>query len=98
MKTSTLSVRLDPAEVRLIDRVARRDGVDRSTLLKRFVRRGHADYLFETACERYRRGEVSLSRAAELAELGLTDFIARLPQVDLHLNLKAADLKDELTF
>ncbi len=67
MKTLTLSVRLDAEEVRELDQVAVRDGVDRSSMLKRFLRRGYADYRYEEACAAYRRGEASLSRAAEMA-------------------------------
>lgn len=96
MKTMTLSVRLDADEVRLLDQVAARDGLDRSAMLKRFLRRGYADYRYETACTAYRRGEVSLSRAAEMAGLSLLDFLARFPDAGLELNLTPDDLRREL--
>ena len=96
MKTMTLSVRLDADEVRLLDQVAARDGLDRSAMLKRFLRRGYADYRFETACIAYRHGEVSLSRAAEMAGLNLLDFLARFPDAGLELNLTPDDLRREL--
>lgn len=96
MKTMTLSVRLDADEVRLLDQVAARDGLDRSAMLKRFLRRGYADYRYEKACTAYRRGEVSLSRAAEMAGLNLLDFLARFPDVGLELNLTPDDLRREL--
>lgn len=96
MKTMTLSVRLDAEEVRVLDQVAARDGVDRSAMLKRFLRRGYAEYRYEEACTAYRRGEASLSRAAELAGLAQHDFLARLPEAGLQLNLTPEELRREL--
>lgn len=96
MKTLTLSVRLDVAEVRRLDEAAAQDGLDRSAILKRLLRRGYADHQFEAACAAYRRREVSLSRAAELAGIGVYDFLARLPATSLQLNLTPDDLRQEL--
>lgn len=96
MKTMTLPVRLDVADVRRLDEAAAQDGLDRSSILKRLVRRGFADYQFETACAAYRRQEVSLSRAAELAGIGVYDFLARFPATGLQLNLTPDDLRQEL--
>jgi predicted HTH domain antitoxin len=96
MKTMTLSLRLDADEVKLLDQAAAHDGLDRSSLLKRLVRRGYAGYRYEIACAAYRRGEISLSRAAEMAGLSLYDLLARFPEDGLQLNLTAADLRREL--
>ena len=92
----TLSVRLDVDEVQQLDEAAEQDGLDRSSILKRLVRRGYADYRFEAACTAYRRQEVSLSRAAELAGLSVYDFLARLPATGTQLNLTPDDLRQEL--
>jgi len=50
----------------------------------------------EAACAAYRRGEVTLSRAAEIAGISLYDLLARFPSTDLQLNLTAEDLRKEL--
>jgi len=96
MKTMTLSLRMETDEVRMLDEAAARDGLDRASLLKRLLRRGYADYRCETACAAYRRGEVSLSRAAEMAGLSLYDLLGRFSADRLELNLTAEDLKREL--
>ncbi len=96
MKTMTLSVRLDRTEVRQLDEAAAQDGLDRSSILKRLLRRGYADYRFEAACVAYRRQEVSLSRAAELAGIGVYDFLARFPATGMQFNLTPDDLRQEL--
>ena len=96
MKTMTLSLRMDVDEVRSLDQAAAQDGLDRASLLKRLLRRGYADYRYEAACAAYRRGEVSLSRAAEMAGIGLYDLLSRFPADNLQLNLTAEDLRREL--
>ena len=96
MKTKTLSVRLNADEVKSLDQAADADGLDRSSLLKRLLRRGYADYRFESACAAYRRGEITLSRAAEMAGMSLYDLLARFPADGLQLNLTADDLRREL--
>lgn len=96
MKTMTLSLRMETDEVRMLDEAAAKDGLDRASLLKRLLRRGYADYRCETACAAYRRGEVSLSRAAEMAGLSLYDLLGRFPADRLELNLTAGDLQREL--
>ena len=96
MKTMTLSLRMDVDEVRSLDQAAAQDGLDRASLLKRLLRRGYAEYRYEAACAAYRRGEVSLSRAAEMAGIGLYDLLSRFPADNLQLNLTAEDLRREL--
>ena len=96
MKTMTLSLRLSSDEVRSLDEAAEHDGLDRSALLKRLLRRGYADYRMETACDAYRRGEVSLSRAAEMAGVSLYDLLGHLPVAGAQMNLTAGDLRQEL--
>ena len=97
MKTMTLSFRMEVDEVKSLDRAAARDGVDRASFLKRLLRRGYADYQYETACAAYRRGDVTLSRAAEMAGISLYEMITRLPQEGMELNLTAEDLRRELS-
>jgi predicted HTH domain antitoxin len=96
MKTMTLSLRLDSREVKQLDEAAEHDGLDRSALLKRLLRRGYADYRYENACTAYRHGEVTLSRAAEMAGLSVYDLLSRFPADGLQLNLTTDDLRKEL--
>ena len=96
MKTKTLSLRMEADEVKMLDEAAAKAGLDRASLLKRLLRRGYADYRYESACAAYRRGEVSLSRAAEMAGLSLYDLLSRFPADGLQLNLTAEDLRREL--
>ncbi len=96
MKSVTVSLRLSTAEAERLERQAREMEIERPTFLKRALRRGAADLLFERGCEAYRRGEVTLSRAAEMAGLSLRDMIVRMQRADLELSYGVADLARDL--
>ena len=96
MKTVTISMRLPESEADHLEQVARDLNMQRPALLKRALKRGTDDLLFEHACQAYRRGEVTLSRAAEMAGIGLARMIAKLQDADLELNYDVTDLARDL--
>ncbi len=68
MGTITLSARLAKDEAKKIDELAADLGLDRGALLKQLIRKGLKDIQTERALDAYRRGTITLSRAAEIAE------------------------------
>ena len=84
------------AEARALRRLAEQAGLDHATLLKQARRRGSAEVLFERACQAYRRGEVTLSRAAEIANLSLRELMLRLAAADIELSYGVDDLEADL--
>jgi hypothetical protein len=96
MQTVTLSVRVPKAEADRWKQLAHEAGIDRATLLKQALRSGCVSALFERACAAYRRGEITLARAAELAGLSLREMLLRMPQADLELHYGVSDLEKDL--
>jgi predicted HTH domain antitoxin len=96
MQTTTVAIRIPVAEAERLSRLARESGLDRATLLKQALREGCDDILFERASAAYRKGTVSLSRAAEMAGLRLRDMILRLHSSGLTLNYGVDDLAEDL--
>ena len=96
MKTFTVSMRMDQAEVKDLEKLANEMGLDRSTFLKQAIRRGCQNVLFERACEAYRQGDVTLSKAAQMARISLREMLLRMPQSGLELNYTAEDLHEDL--
>ena len=96
MQTVTISMRLQKAEVCQLAEAARLSGMERPTFLKRALRRGAQEMMLAKACDAYRRGEATLSRAAELAGLDLRDMLLRLRSADLELNYTVEDLEKDL--
>jgi len=98
MRTATVSARLPREEAEKLDDLAREMGVERSALLKQIIRRGCSDILFDRACEAYRRGDVTLSRAAEIAAVSVWDMVASLQKRGIELNYSAEDLAADLHY
>lgn len=96
MKKVTLSVRLPEDEAQQLQDLAMQAGLERSELLRRALRRGSREVLFELAVEAYRRDEITLSRAAEIANVSLRELIRRMPDAQLQIKYDVADLRADL--
>ena len=96
MQTVTLSVRVPRAEAERWGQLARDAGMDRAALLKQALRTGCASALLERACAAYRRGEITLARAAEWSGLSLREMLLRMPQADMELHYGVRDMEKDL--
>ena len=96
MGTVALSTRVSAEDAREVDELAERLGLDRSALLKQVIRQGLREIRLEEAGKAYRQRRISLSRAAELARLGVRDLLLRLSAASLVLSYGVDDLEDDL--
>lgn len=96
MGTITLSARLAKDEAKKIDELAADLGLDRGALLKQLIRKGLKDIQTERALDAYRRGAITLSRAAEIAELTLRDILLLLPEESIELNYDVRELRRDM--
>jgi len=96
MKTVTVSARLEAEEADLLATMARLEGCDRSSLIKAVLRRGMREIRMERACTAFRKEEVTLSRAAELAGVGPWDFLALADREKLNLHYDVDELEADL--
>jgi len=83
-------------EARKIDELAADLGLDRGALLKQLIRKGLKDVQTERALDAYRRGTITLSRAAEIAELSLRDILLRLPEESIELNYDVREFQRDM--
>jgi len=72
------TLRLSDEELRRIDRIARKQGVDRAVILRKAIAGGLREVQMEEAVTRYQRGECSAWRAASDVGLGLWEFLDEL--------------------
>ena len=96
MRSVTISVRLPEAEVRRFEHVANELGTARPAFLRQALERGAKDLMFERACQLYRDGEATLSRAAEVADLSLPEMILKMKDADLELSYGVEELRKDL--
>ncbi len=96
MATSTISARLDEEELALLDSLGELSGFDRSTVLKAILRKGMKDWRREIALRKYREGEISLSRAAEIAGVSQWDLLSRMEADGTELHYGPEEFEEDL--
>ena len=72
MKTEQINLRLEADIVSALERVARAESTDRATAIRRLLEASLRQWEINRAIDDYRRGDVSLGRAAE--EAGMTQW------------------------
>lgn len=96
MKTATLSTRLNEEEIEDLDSLSRSSGLDRANLLKLLIRRGVREMRLELAVKSFTEERITLSRAAELAGMPLSDFMSLLPRPQPNLRYDVEEFEEDL--
>ena len=71
------------------------ENVDRSTLVRRLVRKGYELRKKEMAAERYKKGRITLSRAAEKADVTVWEMERYLTESGYKSEYSVKDLERE---
>ena len=85
--TKTLSVRMDPDNYEFISEMSKEERSDMSKAVRDLVTRGRV----LLAIERYRKGEASLGRAAELAGLPVGQMMTVLAEFGIESRIEKDD-------
>ena len=96
MRTSVVSARVDAEDSKLVEDLARLEGEDRSTVLRKLMRLGIQAYRREVAVRAYGMGKATLNRAAELMGVNVWEFLAELGRQGIHLNYDSAELDKDI--
>jgi len=88
----TLSIRMDEENYEFLNRLAKEAKQDLSKAVREVVSRGR----ILLAIERYKKGEASLGRAAELAGLSVGEMITVLGEYGVKSNLEEEDYRKGL--
>lgn len=92
----TVSATLSEEEAAVIQDLADLEGADRAALIKALFRQGIKDFRMRRAADAYRREEVTLSKAAELAGVSLWDFIAVMEREALEIHYGPEEFEQDL--
>jgi len=79
-----------------IERVQQQEKTDTSTTVKRLLEEGVKNWKISDAVGKYQNGEVSVGKAAELAEVSLWEFTEVLEQRGVELNYSEKDLERDI--
>jgi predicted HTH domain antitoxin len=92
MSKKHVTARISEDLYEAIEQLRDEERLDRSTAVAQLLERGVEDWRIDTAIRRYRDGDVSLGRAAEMAGLSLWRFLDILKDRRVEVNYTEADL------
>lgn len=94
MKTVTTRIPEDDEE--WLSELEREMSADRSEVLRRLIRHGLEDWRKEQALERLREHQITLRKAAELADLSYVEMLTLAGEEGIDIGYTTADLERDL--
>ncbi len=91
----TISVRIPEEELRKIEQISKQEKTSKSEVLREVLDLGIKNKKLEIALTKYRNEEVSVGKAAELAEIPLTKFMDILVERDITFHYAIEDLEED---
>jgi len=92
----TVTTRVGEELAKIIDSIAKSEGMDRSTVIRRFLLRAVKDWLIEKSLDEYEEGKLTLWQAAEKCGLSLWEMINEVKKREIHVPYTLEELKEDL--
>jgi len=92
----TVTTRVEDELARLIDKVAKVEGMDRSTVIRRFLSKATKEWLIERSLEDYENGKITLWQAATRCGLSLWEIIDLAKKREIHVPYTLEELREDL--
>jgi metal-responsive CopG/Arc/MetJ family transcriptional regulator len=92
---SSIGIRVPDDLLEKLDHLSDEHGLDRSTVIRRLLRIGYEEFMLEEAADRYRRGDITISEAADHAECTVWELERYLVQEGYVSDYSIADLERE---
>ncbi|MCX6659224.1 MAG: UPF0175 family protein [Candidatus Bathyarchaeota archaeon] len=94
--SEVISARLSKERLKIVEEIARKDRIDKSTVLDRALEEYARGWKLRRAVEAYGDGSITLSRAAEMAEISIWEMIDVLGKKKVQLQYDVEDLEEDL--
>ena len=94
--TQPIGIRLPNDVLKKIEKISKKEMVDRSTIIRKLVLLGYTDLIRKTAAEDYCEGTLTLSEAAHQAGITLWDMERYLVEHGFISSYSLEDLDHEL--
>lgn len=92
----TVTTRVEEELAKIIDSIAKKEGMDRSTVIRRFLLRAVKDWLIEKSLDEYEQGKLTLWQAAEKCGLSLWEMINEVKKREIHVPYTLEELREDL--
>lgn len=91
-----LTGRVHRKQIEVLDRISKEEKIDRSAALRKVLDIGLDEYKRRKAIEDYRRGRISIGKAAEEADVSIAEFYKILSDEGIPVKVDIALLKEAL--
>jgi predicted HTH domain antitoxin len=95
--SESITLRLPPHTAKKLQEIAKKEGKDRSTLIRELLQNGVKQKNTDHAVELYRTGQATAWKAAQLADVSLWAFYKLLEEKGILLQYSEHDLEQDLT-
>ena len=92
----TITTRVDDELVKLIDQIAKKEGMDRSTVLRRFLIKAAREWLIEKSLMDYEVGKITLWQAAKRCDMSLWEIMEEAKKKPTYVPYTVEDLKRDI--
>ena len=95
--TGVVSTRLDEKEIEELNQISEKEGIDRSSLIRKFLLTQIEEYRLKEVSEKYRKGLVSLAEAAVLAKVSIYKMMEHVEREKIQAPpLSNSEMEEEL--
>ena len=91
----TISTRVEDKLARLIAQIAKKEGMDRSTVLRRFLLKATKEWLIEKTLKDYEDTKITLWQAAKKCDMSLWEIIEEVKRRSIHVPYTMEDLRKD---
>jgi len=92
----TITTRVEEKLAKLIDQIAKKEGMDRSTVLRRFLLKATKEWLIEESLKDYENAKITLWQAAKRCNLSLWEMIKEVKERSIHIPYTIEDLRKDI--
>jgi predicted HTH domain antitoxin len=93
---TTLTTRVEDDLAKIIDKVSKEEGMDRSTVIRRFLMKAAKDWLIEKSLQEYEEGRITLWQAARKCGLSVWEMMDEAKRREIHVPYTLAEFKEDL--
>ena len=92
----TYTTRIEEELARVIDEISKEEGMDRSTIIRRFLMKATKEWLIGKNLQDYEQGKITLWQAAEKCELSLWEMMVEAKKREIHVPYDLEAFKEDL--
>ena len=95
-KLKPITLRLNEEVIKTIEEAAKEELIDKTSMARKFIYKGVEAYQREKAVELYRKGEISLEKAASVCGVCVAEMVELLAKSGVHANITLEHYREGL--